>query len=253
MNDILNAPKIRNYFAALESNGAKVESVEVLSAQSKRNGELLFAYLKIDGTDCENNKLLPYVFIRGDAVVVVPIIHIKDRKNAPEYFVCVEQIRLSDGSRHLEFPAGMLDENVDNPAMVAVSELAEETGLKIDETQLVLLNDGKPLFTSPGACDEKIYYFKVDICLTEKEFAELNGKLLKNAEENENITIKICTKDEFLAETKSNLGVVAVSLLTKQEKPAKFGKPLVFNKQHIVVFSLMFITDCINYYRELYI
>jgi 8-oxo-dGTP pyrophosphatase MutT (NUDIX family) len=202
-------PKIKNFFNALESNNAKVESVEVLSSQRKKNGELLFAYLKIDGTDSENNKLLPYIFIRGDAVVIVPIIHIENEI----YFLCVEQIRLSDGSRHLEFPAGMLDENVDNPAMVAVKELAEETGLKINENQLIPLNNGKPLFTSPGACDEKIYYFKVDIQLTKEEFAELNGKLLKNAEENENITIKICTKSEFLAETKSNLGFVAVSLL----------------------------------------
>ena len=210
-----NEPKIKKYFGTLESNNAKVGSVEVLSAQHKRNGGLLFAYLKIDGTDCENNKLLPYIFIRGDAVVVVPIIRIKDEKNAPEYFVCVEQIRVADGSRHLEFPAGMLDENVNNPAMVAVNELAEETGLKIDENQLIPLNGGKPLFTSPGACDEKIYYYKCDIRLSREEFAELNGKLLKNAEENENITIKICTENEFLTETKSNLGVVAVSLLKK--------------------------------------
>jgi 8-oxo-dGTP pyrophosphatase MutT (NUDIX family) len=152
---------------------------------------------------------LPYVFIRGDAVVIVPIIH----QNCGKYFLCVEQIRVSDGSRHLEFPAGMLDENIGNPAMVAVKELAEETGLSINENQLIPLNNGKPLFTSPGACDEKIYYFKVDIHISKEEFAELNGKLLKNAEENENITIKICTKDEFLAETKSNMGFVALSLL----------------------------------------
>lgn len=206
-------PKIRKFIDTLKSNNAKIESVDVLSQQYKKNGELLFAYLKIDGTDSENNKLLPYIFIRGDAVVIVPVIHIIDEKDAPEYFLCVEQIRIADGSRHLEFPAGMLDENVDNPAMVAVKELAEETGLKICENQLTPLNASKPLFTSPGACDEKIYYFKCDIHITKKEFAELNGKLLKNSEENENITLKICTKDEFLAETKSSMGFVAVGLI----------------------------------------
>lgn len=211
--DFFNEPKIKKYFDALKSNNAQIESVEVLSKQFKKNDELLFAYLKINGSDSENNKLLPYIFIRGDAVVIVPIIHINDESQ--KYFLCVEQIRISDGSRHLEFPAGMLDENVDNPASVAVKELAEETGLKICESQLVALNNGKPLFTSPGACDEKIYYFKCDINLTKEEFTELNGKLLKNDNENENITIKICTKDEFLAKTKSSMEFVAVGLLEK--------------------------------------
>jgi hypothetical protein len=95
--------------------------------------------------------------------------------------------------------------------------MSEETGLEIGEKQLIPLNNGKPLFTSPGACDEKIYYYKCDIHITKDEFAELNGKLLNNSEENENITIKICTKEEFLAQTKSNMGFVAVSLLGKRE------------------------------------
>ena len=210
-NDFFAQPKIKKFFDALKSNNVKIESVEVLSKQFKKNGELLFAYLKIDGTDSENNKLLPYIFIRGDAVVIVPLLHVKDEPK--EYFLCVEQIRISDGSRHLEFPAGMLDENVDNPAMVAVKELAEETGLTITENQLIPLNNGKPIFSSPGACDEKIYYYKCDIYINKEEFAELNGKLLDNAEENEKITLRICTKDEFLAETKSNMGFVAVGLL----------------------------------------
>jgi len=217
-----NAPKVKNYFKTLKTNGVNVESVDVLSAQNKNNGELLFAYLKLDATDCERNKLLPYVFIRGDAVVIVPVIRVED--DAQEYFLCVEQIRPCDGSRHLEFPAGMLDENVNNPAMVAVSELAEETGLRIDEKQLIPLNGGRPLFTSPGACDEKIYYYKTDICINREEFAELNGKLLRNTEENERITIKICTEDEFLAQTKSNMGFVAVGLLRENIKFNMFAK-----------------------------
>jgi 8-oxo-dGTP pyrophosphatase MutT (NUDIX family) len=210
-DDLQGEPKIKNYFDTLKRNNIDIKSVDTLSYQRKKNGELLFAYLQIDAKNDENNTLLPYVFIRGDAVVVVPVIHIENETR--EYYLCVEQQRVADGSYHLEFPAGMLDENVDNPAYVAVKEMAEETGLKIDEKQLIPLNNAKPLFTSPGACDEKIYYYKTDIYINENEFRELNGKLLNNSEENERIKLKICSKDEFLSQTKSNMGFVAVMLL----------------------------------------
>ena len=211
---LMKEPKIKNYFSALENNNVAVEAVDALSFQRKKNGELLFAYLEIDAKDEENNKLLPYVFIRGDAVVIVPIIHIKDETE--EYYLCVGQRRVADGSYHLEFPAGMLDENVDNPALTAVKEMSEETGLKIDEKHLSPLNGGKPLFTSPGACDEKIYYYKTDIYVSKGEFDELNGKLLVNSEEDERIRLKLCAKKDFLAQTKSNMGFVAAGLAERE-------------------------------------
>jgi 8-oxo-dGTP pyrophosphatase MutT (NUDIX family) len=216
VNALMCEPKIKNYFDALKQNNIDVESADALSYQRKKGGELLFAYLQIDAKDDENNKLLPYIFIRGDAVVVVPIIHIENETQ--EYYLCVRQRRVADGSYHLEFPAGMLDRNADNPACVAIKEMEEETGLKIDGKQLIPLNDAKPLFTSPGACDEKIYYYKTDIYINREEFCELNGKLISNSEENERIKIEICTKDEFLSQTKSNMGFVAVMLMENCKK-----------------------------------
>ncbi|MCL1947937.1 MAG: NUDIX domain-containing protein [Chitinivibrionia bacterium] len=215
IDSIINEPKTKNFFSVLKNNNVDVENVEVLSAQRKKNGELLFAYLKIDANDEEKNKLLPYIFIRGDAVVIVPIIRVKGKNE--KYYLCVEQVRVADGAYHLEFPAGMLDENVDNPAFTAVKEMSEETGLKIDEEKLVILNDGKPLFSSPGACDEKIYYYKTDVTISGEEFAELNGKLLNNSEEDERIKLKLCRKEDFLSQTKSNMGLTALMLLEMYE------------------------------------
>jgi 8-oxo-dGTP pyrophosphatase MutT (NUDIX family) len=211
IDNLKTEPKIKNFFDTLKYNNIKIENVDVLSCQKKKNGELLFAYLQIEAKDDENNKLPPYIFIRGDATVVVPILQVEG--DMQEYYLCVEQRRVADGSYHLEFPAGMLDRNADNPAYAAVKEMAEETGLKIGEEQLIPLNNAKPLFTSPGACDEKIYYYKTYIRINKEEFRELNGKLLNNSEENERIKLKICTKSEFLSATKSNMGFTAINLL----------------------------------------
>lgn len=95
---------------------------------------------------------------RGNAVAIIPY----DKQR--ECVVMINQIRIAhvvDGNQtySLEFPAGMIDEGED-PSQSAVRELYEETGLEalsIEQTY------SKPIYTTAGASNEKMYYFLAEV------------------------------------------------------------------------------------------
>ncbi len=149
-------PKVAEWIDTVEQSGCVINSIETLSMQTKGAGELLFAYLSADITAPEGYKLLPILFLRGHAVLVVP--QLVSKESGDRYFLMVEQRRIATGRVNLEFPAGMLDRDVKNPGFVAIKELFEETGLSIEEEALIPLSD-KLLYSTPGACDEGIWYY----------------------------------------------------------------------------------------------
>ncbi|MCL2844661.1 MAG: NUDIX domain-containing protein [Chitinivibrionia bacterium] len=197
---MISEAKLLNYISTLSEN-VQVDNVKILSTQRKGNGELLFATLEIKSDD-----VLPFVFVKGDGVSIVPIITAQNAK----YFLCVEQRRIADGKIHCEFPAGMMDTDCD-PLAVVIKELEEETGIKIKREDVETLNDGKPLFTSPGACDEKIYFFKTEISLTANEFSALQNKIIDNGDEK--IIVKLYTEEELQAKTVSCITFAALNML----------------------------------------
>jgi len=199
---MISEPKILNYLSALKKN-VKIDKVEVLSAQYKSSGEILFATLEVKSPD-----VLPYVFVKGDGVSVVPVVEV--RGEAKKYFLCVEQRRISDGKIHCEFPAGMMDGEND-PLLVVIRELEEETGLKIDKKSVEAMNGGKALFTSPGACDEKIYFFKTHVFMEDDEFLKLQNKFIDNGDEK--ITVKLYSQEELEAKTVSCITFAALNML----------------------------------------
>jgi len=155
---------------------------------------------------------LPIIFLRGDAVVVVP--EIVNRDTGERKFLMVEQRRIASGELHLEFPAGMLDREIENPAAVAIKEVFEETGLKLDESKLTLLWD-KPLFSSPGASDEKIWFFGIQVELSDSEFKSLHGRLRNNVNENEFIATALVSPEKFMSKNVSAQALLAELLFSR--------------------------------------
>jgi 8-oxo-dGTP pyrophosphatase MutT (NUDIX family) len=143
--------------------------------------------------DPSGHRLLPYVLIRGDACLVVPMV--RDRETGEERFVMVRQRRSGSGLAALEFPAGMLDRLVDDPVRVAAEELAEETGIRAQPDDLFPLAD-RPLFTSPGLQDEAIHYFGYETELSHREFKALEGRRTGNGDEGERIQVTLATRAE---------------------------------------------------------
>lgn len=207
-------PKLKNWKNSLEKAGCTIHSVTPLSVQTKGNGELLFAYISADVTSPEGYKLLPIIFIRGDAVIVVPEITNKDTQETR--LLMVEQRRIASGELHLEFPAGMLDRDVHSPASVAIKELFEETGLPLDESRLIPLSK-KPLFSSPGASDEKIWFFGTSVELSNEEFIDLDNRICGAHDENEHIITRLVSEERFLKENVSAQALLGFLMLKKEK------------------------------------
>ncbi|KAI8942192.1 hypothetical protein NX059_000278 [Plenodomus lindquistii] len=81
------------------------------------------------------------VFLRGGSVAMLIIVQPEDAKGSEEkYVVLTIQPRIAAGSlAFTEIPAGMLDENSFKGA--AASEIEEEAGLKVKESELVNLTE----------------------------------------------------------------------------------------------------------------
>ncbi|MCS6795472.1 MAG: NUDIX hydrolase, partial [Raineya sp.] len=106
----------------------------------------------------------------------------------------VRQYRIANGEYTYEHPAGMCDSSTDI-WQVAIKEIEEETGLKVEKSQLRLLNE-KPLYTSPGLLDEGGYLFACEIVMSRAEIEQLRNQKTGAEGEREFITTHICPIQE---------------------------------------------------------
>lgn len=196
----LQEPKVIQWQKTVLDAGCSINKLVPLSLLYKKNGELLFALCEADVTDPQGNKLPRYIFIRGHAVIVVPLV--KNRDTGEERFLMIRQRRIGNGGNNLEFPAGMLDREVNAARAVAVRELSEETGLDVEARDLFPLHDG-PLYSSPGAADEGIYYFGCIVSLANTAFSSLEGRRAGSADDGESITVTLRKAEEAERETTS--------------------------------------------------
>lgn len=200
MYEYESEPKVKTWKERVTSAGCSIRSMEPLHLVHKKDGVLLFGLFHTDVVDPEGKPLVPIVLIRGDACVVVPLVH--NKKTGEQRFVMVRQRRIGTGNLALEFPAGMIDRHEGHPREVAARELREETGLDVDPSDIVSLCD-KPLFTSAGLQDEGIHYFGCTLHLDDDEYRELEGRLAGNQSEQEHISVTLKTREEGERETNS--------------------------------------------------
>lgn len=192
-DDFLQEPKIVAWKKSLTDNGCTINKIEQLNIYLRPKGELLFALLKADITGPEGYKIPPIIFVRGHACIIIPLLINKDTKK--QRLLMVQQRRIATGALTLEFPAGMLDREIKNPSKVAIKELKEETGLAIPQDLLFPLSEG-PLYTSPGASDEGIYYYGCKIELDNTAYRSFEGRIMGEDSENEYIRVTLKTKEE---------------------------------------------------------
>ena len=198
---LVNEPKIEAWLRLLADAGCEVRRAEPLSVLRKRNGELLFALLDTEVLPPDLDRPLPrYVFIRGDACVIVPLL--RNRDTGEEKFLMVRQRRIGSGHVSLEFPAGMLDDEVHAPIKVAVREFAEETGIPVTEGELFPLW-GQKLFSSSGASDEGIFYYGCVKTVDGPVWQSVGAAERGNAEEGESIEVALLSMEEAIREATS--------------------------------------------------
>ena len=193
-------PKIREWEKALADAGCRVRRLRAERLIRRRDGELLFGMLRADVADPDSRALPPIALVRGNAVVVVPLL--RNRDTGRERFLTVSQRRIGNGKMNVEFPAGMLDREVDDPAAVAVRELHEEAGLWVTPAQLTLLHS-RPLHTSVGLLDEAIWFYGCVVDLPGRQYRAFEGARHGARSERERIVTGLRTAEEIEREALS--------------------------------------------------
>ncbi|MGM0461124.1 MAG: NUDIX hydrolase [Fibrobacterota bacterium] len=204
MNLPKESSKYQNWQRKIVNSGCRLEGVAELSSQWKPGGELLFAYLDAAVRAPEGYRLPHILFLRGDAVVIVP--RVINRQTRQERFLVVQQRRIADGAVHMEFPAGMVDSHGDDPRLTAQNELYEETGLFVQRDDLEILHQ-KPLYSSPGASDEGIWFFGIRLEISNETYRVLQGSEHGNTDENEHIRVDLVS-DTTLIDNAASLQVL---------------------------------------------
>lgn len=191
--DFEKEPKVKRWREKATSAGFTVRSLEPLLLLPKHNQELLAGVFSVDAQDAAGRRLLRYILIRGDAVVIVPLL--RNKKTGVEQFCMIRQVRNGNARENLEFPAGLLDRDVDDPRGVAVRELREETGLVVDAAALQPLHNC-PLYTSVGLDDEAVHFYGCVVELDDPQFRAFEGRPAGEADEHEVITVTLRTRQE---------------------------------------------------------
>ena len=139
----------------------EIQSIDLFG---KRIG---FMKIKTTTVNTQTNKTVPgIVFLRGDAVAILPVI----TSESQQFVLVTEQVRVPIGQKFLEIPAGMTDGD-GNLSGVAIKELQEETGISsINAHDLVSLGQIVP---SPGGCDEKLHLYLLKLQFTDAQIAEM--------------------------------------------------------------------------------
>jgi 8-oxo-dGTP pyrophosphatase MutT (NUDIX family) len=212
-------PMIRAWEGALASRRWNVESLRPLNVLPRLNGEPLFALLEVRGSDPEARPILPYVLVRGEAALVVPAC--ANRATGERKLLMVRQWRVGDGTKSLEFPAGMV-ENGSSPLDTARRELQEETGLSEDVLAGVVLEPlwDKALTTTPGLSDEAVHFYTVTLTLDDEVFRALDGGAAGHEAEGEHIVTVLKTPAEAAAEQGSVLTLLALLLWQRRAAAA---------------------------------
>lgn len=215
MTEWQDEPKVQRWRSQLAGNGTAIRSMTPEWLYHKRNGELLFGAFRVDAVDKDGYTYPSVVILRGHAVVVVP--RLRNRDTGEQRYLAILQPRIGNGCVNLEFPAGMLDRQIDDPRGVAVRELHEETGLDVNPDRMQLLHP-RPLHTSVGLLDEGIYFYGCSVELTEPRYRSFDNRQSGSASENEQITTVLRTADQIHREAQSVQTILGVMLFEKQEQ-----------------------------------
>ncbi|KAI8139048.1 NUDIX family hydrolase [Fennellomyces sp. T-0311] len=214
----------------VRQNEMDIRSIEIQSTDMFGSGKLGFVKFKADVRFKENGKTAPgIVFMRGGSVSMLIVLRCEGKDDR---ILLTMQPRIPVGDLEFpELPAGMLDGS-GNFAGTAAKEIYEETGLSIQEHELVDLtheaydDQWQGMYPSAGGCDEFIRLFMCIKHMPASEINALEGKLTGLRDRGENITLKLVTlKDAWKAAPDAKL----LSTLALYHGLAD-SKPELFNR-----------------------
>lgn len=172
MENLQDAHKYRLWKNKLTANGLKIDAIEEVHTRRNRKGEVLFSLLHLHAKTPEGHKIPPICFLKGEVVMV--LICFIDKETGEKFLLTVEQRRIADGGILLEHPAGMVD-GERSPRDIARMEIQEETGMEVEDSQLLQLGDS--VYPSTGTSDECMYFFYTELHRTKADILKYDKRV----------------------------------------------------------------------------
>lgn len=185
MCDFLIDPRYKAWLARVKKSGTTVRSVQLL-ATVQRGSNTFAGLVDTELVTAGGQVMHRCMMIRGDSVIVVPVIHPSD--GSPPYTLMVDQHRPVDGCHTLEFVAGMIESD-ESAETCAVNEVKEELGLTIDPSQLHLLHQ-EPIRVCTAMLDERAYAFMFFLEVAESFRQEIDGASTGDHSDGERIRVR---------------------------------------------------------------
>lgn len=227
-------------YQRLNLHGVEYQSIDMFGARGvgfiklKSNTTLSTIEKNADGKiikEEKHDKPLPGIcFLRGSAVSILVALFCGDKV----YSLLVDQPRVPIGQAScLEIPAGMVDDETQSVAGIAVQEMREECSIHIksaselvDLTELALSGhvDKLPCIAippSPGGCDEFLRCFYLEKKVTESELNFMKDRLQGLRDHGEYITLRVVPFEDVWKVSGDAKAMVSLFLLDQLRKEGK--------------------------------
>jgi diketogulonate reductase-like aldo/keto reductase/8-oxo-dGTP pyrophosphatase MutT (NUDIX family) len=189
-----------------------------------------------DGETHHEHRLPGICFLRGNAVSIFVALYCED---GSVHSLLVDQPRIPIGRVScLEVPAGMLDDESETVAGIAVKEMEEECGIKIKPSHLVDLTElafddafkaGRiPMMAvapSPGGCDEFCRLMYLEKKATKQELEDMKGRLSGLREHGEFITLSVVPMDQVWRVSADAKAMMSLFLIEQLRRDGKLPAP----------------------------
>jgi diketogulonate reductase-like aldo/keto reductase len=187
----------------------------------------------VDGDTHHEHNLPGICFLRGNAVSIFVALHCIETGSV--YSLLVDQPRIPIGQVScLEVPAGMMDDEKETVAGIAVKEMEEECGIVVRPSDLTDLTElacqealqsgsipmaGIP--PSPGGCDEFVRCMYLEKKVTVTELEEMRGRLQGLREHGEYITLKVVPMEDVWKISGDAKAMISLFLLDQLRREGK--------------------------------
>ncbi len=131
----------------------KIQKIRIYKILSRKNINFLSALIDIKFKNKLNRSIDRFCLIVPESVVIVPILILKNKK----YTMMIEQQRIDEGQKALEFAAGAIHTN-ETIILAAQKEIYEELDLKIDKKEIKMLKKFG-VRMDPSMTTSKAYFF----------------------------------------------------------------------------------------------
>jgi len=185
---VLESQLFHKWKRNLESNRVIIERLEILSVVSRDQKSFYAAMIDCDLLTPEGHRIPRCLILRGDTVVVIPVLHCFE--DGEIYTLMVKQRRIIDGNLSMEFPGGMLDPGIDDPANMAIIEVMEETGIHVEKEEIHLLTP-TPLKVCESLMDEVVNFFYFEKHISHDFLNKVDGRHTGCHEDNEFLQVSV--------------------------------------------------------------